>query len=47
MRLIQYWNKVEKKYMQASQPKQLHCYNQNLDCVNRMGQNLTKYRIGI
>ena len=38
MKLVQRWNKVERKYMKVPQPKQLHCCNQNMDFVN--------YRIG-
>ena len=39
-------NKVERKYIQELQPNQFHCYNQSMGFVNRMNQNVTKYRIG-
>ena len=45
-RLVRCWKKVERKYVQE-QPIQFHCYSQNMGFVNRMDQNMAKYRIGI
>ena len=39
--------KVERKCIQEQQRNQFHYYNQNMSCVNRMDQNVGKYRIGI
>ena len=41
------WNKFERKYIQEQQADEFHCYNQNMEFVNRMDQNVAKYRIGI
>ena len=46
-RFVWCWNKVERTYIQEQQPNQFHCYNQNMGFVNRMDQNVAKYRIGI
>ena len=35
-RLARCRNKVERKHIQEQQPSQFHCYNQNMDFVNRM-----------
>ena len=43
-RFARCWNKVEKKKNQEQQPNQVHCYNQNMGFVNRMDQNVAKYR---
>ena len=43
-RFLWRWNKVEKKYVEEHQPNQFHGYNQNIGFVNRMDQNVTKYR---
>ena len=45
-RFVLCWNKVERKYMKEQKPNQFHCYNQNMGFVNRMDQNVAKYRIG-
>ena len=45
-RFVRFWNKVEGKYVQE-QPNHFHCYNKNMGFVNRMDQNVAKYRIGI
>ena len=34
-------------YIQEQQQNQFHCYKQNMGFVNRMDQNMAKYRIGI
>ena len=46
-KLVQRWNKVERKYDQEKQPNQFHWYIQNVGFVKRMGQNVAKYRIGV
>ena len=46
-RFVWCWNKVEWKYIQERQLNQFHCYNQNMDFVNRIHENVAKYRIGI
>ena len=46
-RFVCCWNKVERKYIQEQQPNQFHSYNQNMGFVNRMVQNVAKYRAGI
>ena len=46
-RFVWCWNKVERTYIQEQQPNQFHCYNQNMGFVNRMDQNVAKYRIGV
>ena len=45
-KFVRRWNKVERKYIQEQQPNQFHCYNQNMDFVKRMDQNVAKHRIG-
>ena len=40
-RFVWRWKKVEKQYVQEQQPNQFHCYNYNMDYVNRMDQNVT------
>ena len=39
--------KSKKMYIQEQQQNQFHCYKQNMGFVNRMDQNMAKYRIGI
>ena len=46
-KFVRCWDKVERKYIQEQQPNQLNCYNQNMGFVNRMDQNVAKYRISI
>ena len=46
-RNVQRWSKIERKYIQVLQPNQFHCYNQCMGYVDRMDQNVAKYRIGI
>ena len=46
-RFVCCWNKIERKYIQEQQPNQFHSYNQNMGFVNRMVQNVAKYRAGI
>ena len=46
-RIFRCWNKVERKRIQEQQPNQLHCSSQNMGLVNRMDQNMAKYRVGI
>ena len=38
-------NKVEGKYIQKQQLNQFHCYNKNMELVDRMDQNVAKCRI--
>ena len=45
-RFVRCWNKVARKYIQDQQPNQFRCYNQNTGFVNRMDQNVAKYKIG-
>ena len=45
-RFVRCWNKIERKHVQE-QPNQFHFYNQNMGFVNRMDQNVAKYRIDI
>ena len=40
-------NKVEGKYIQEQQLNQFHCYNKNMELVDRMDQNVAKCRIDI
>ena len=42
-----YWTNVKRMYMQIQQPNYFFCHNQNTGFVNRMGQNVTKCRIGM
>ena len=42
-KFVRCWNKVERKYIQEQQPNQFHFYNQKMDFVKRMDQNLAKY----
>ena len=44
---VRRWNKIDQKYVQVIQPYQFHCYNQGMGFVDRMDQNVAKYRIGI
>ena len=46
-RFVRCWNKVKRNYIQEKQPNQFYCYNQNMGFVNRMEQNLVKYRISM
>ena len=41
------WNNVERKYIQEQQSNEFHFYSQNMGFVNRMDQNVVKYRIVI
>ena len=45
-RFVRCWKKVERKFVQE-QRNQFHRYNQNMSLVNRMDQNVAKYRTGI
>ena len=42
-RFVRCWNKVERKHIQKQRLNQFHCYNQNMDFVNRMDQDVAKY----
>ena len=44
---VRCWKKFERKYIQEQQPNQFYSYNQDMRFVNRMDQNLAKYRISI
>ena len=35
---------TERKHIQEQQPNQFHSYNKNMGYVNKMDQNLAKYR---
>ena len=45
--LEQSWKKEQEQPNIQEQPNQFYCYNQNMGFVNRMDQNVAKYRIGI
>jgi len=44
---VRRWNKIDRKYIQVTQPNQFHCYNQGMGFVDRIDQNVAAYRIGI
>ena len=46
-RFVRRLNRVEGKYIQEQQLNQLHCYNLNRVFFQRMGQSVSKYKIGI
>ena len=46
-KFVRCWNKDERNYTKDQKTNQFHCYNQNMDFVNRMDKNVAKYKIGM
>ena len=44
---VRCWNKDGRNYTKDQKTNQFHCYNPNMDFVNRMNKNVAKYKIGM